>query len=669
MVSDTTDPMLSSFSIDLDAGTFVLTFNEVVRANSFKFDQFTILRTSGTTLNSLTLTGGTALPFNSSSTVTVEFSRADLDVIKLDDNLCSVTGNCLLTITSTAVSDTEGNSVNPITPASPLEPSSLTQDVSPPMILSFDFIRVGTSMLNQLILRFDEPVEFMSADVSLITFYEDMDGNNTNTSYSLTSSSSVTNTDDSAVITIALSSTDYEALINNPPILQSVNTTYLQISAGAFSDRESTPIEMSDVVQVDMLVGDFVPPRLSSFVLDLDDGVIFLTFNEAVNLSTVVTQRATLQQDEDRDSVFLTIPAGSSVEQGDTTSIVKVLLNQTTQYMLVTDGIGSSVDNTYIALEQGFVMDLVRIDSLVIPENNGLRASSIVPDTGAPQLTGFSFQFDPDVITLTFTKTINVSSVDVTYFTVQNRPGKDSQSYTLTNATIPPGDTTVVQLSLSEEDSNAIKALEDLAVNANNTYISFSSFFANGANDVPVAAVPPTNPRIVDSFGADTTPPQLLSFDLDLTTAQLTLRFDETINVTSFLQGEIVFQDGLTPINNSFTLSGGMYDPDDTSSLVVSLANGNIDSIRTTGVCTQVATCFISFLLKYYCHGHGWTGCNAQCNQGPGMLSLDSANPMLVEFVEFNLITGRITLLFDEPLDNTTINATGLRLQSLFASG
>ena len=40
--------------------------------------------------------------------------------------------------------------------------------------------------------------------------------------------------------------------------------------------------------------------------------------------------------------------------------------------------------------------------------------------------------------------------------------------------------------------------------------------------------------------------------------------------------------------------------------------------------------------------------------------------PTLIEFVRFDLNTMEITLLFDEPLDVSTFNVSGVRLQSLF---
>jgi len=93
IMPDGVHPSLLLFTTDLNVDLINLTFDEVVKRDSFNFSTLTLLSSSSPVSNMLTLSGGNALPF-SGSTVSIQFNRTDLNAIKLDSNLCSVISNC-----------------------------------------------------------------------------------------------------------------------------------------------------------------------------------------------------------------------------------------------------------------------------------------------------------------------------------------------------------------------------------------------------------------------------------------------------------------------------------------------------------------------------------------------------------------------------------------------
>ena len=660
IIPDTTSPQLRpNFTINLNTGIFTLTFNEVIDKNSFNFSRFTFLPSVGSS-ETITLTGGQVQPFNT-SVVTVRFARQDINALKLDSGLCSSLSNCFLDLASGAVTDIAGQPL--AEPATPLIAVSIVNDTTAPSLETWDFIYDGNSNNSfQLILHFDEPVKVATGttDITLITL---SDANNT-INHTLSSSNFIINTESSPDVTIAIAEDDIELLLLSKPILQDTESTYIQIDAGAFEDLFGFDITTTDLIMITTLTGDYIEPSLDSFVLDLNEGALLLTFSEDVDVTTVNVSNAVLQDTRDRNINFVRVPSDSVVEQGDTLRIVKVSLDILTQNRLLEIGIGQSVNSTFISLEQGFVRDISSIKSLAVPENNGERASDIIADSGSSQLVQFSFQFDPDIISLTFTKSIDVSTFDVTYLMLQNAPGRNALSYTLTNASVSPTDSTQVKLTLSEEDSNALRAINQLATEVANTYISFSSFMASGLNGQAVSPISPINPRQAFSVGNDTAQPRLLSFDLDLNEGILTLSFDETINITTLNITTLTVQNTMEVTADSLTLTNGTYDNQNTEVLSLTLSTSDIDFIKSNSLCQDSTSCFLSVTTSTV---RDMAGFQLIANTlMVSALTLDTSSPLLVEFVQFDLIKGQLTLLFNEPIDNSTINITGLRLQSLF---
>ena len=72
-----------------------------------------------------------------------------------------------------------------------------------------------------------------------------------------------------------------------------------------------------------------------------------------------------------------------------------------------------------------------------------------------------------------------------------------------------------------------------MATSINNTYLSITSDVTNDTSSNPAVPITPPNAIKASSFVLNTTPPMLLSFQMDLNKGQLTLRFSETVNITS----------------------------------------------------------------------------------------------------------------------------------------
>ena len=102
---------------------------------------------------------------------------------------------------------------------------------------------------------------------------------------------------------------------------------------------------------------------------------------------------------------------------------------------------------------------------------------------------------------------------------------------------------TILVLNLSNSDLNQIKRRSLLANDENTTYLSFVETAVKDTSKNRIEAIPSTDATKVNIYTNDTTPPELLSFNLDLNLGQLILRFSETVDASTLNTGSLTISD------------------------------------------------------------------------------------------------------------------------------
>lgn len=111
---DITSPQLSvAWELDLNNGTLLLEFDEVVNVNTFNFSGLTLQSFLRMPQATLTLAGGYS-PSENGTLVSVHLLPSDLILLQTDDRLCSNINNCWLSITADSVLDMNSNGNVPI---------------------------------------------------------------------------------------------------------------------------------------------------------------------------------------------------------------------------------------------------------------------------------------------------------------------------------------------------------------------------------------------------------------------------------------------------------------------------------------------------------------------------------------------------------------------------
>lgn len=539
--SDTTPPVLQSFAINLDEGYLLLSFSETVNSSSLQRDSFTIQNSSTHTESSLSLDQITLeLPTNFS--IIVPLTENELNDLKSITALATSCTDTWISVASAGVMDTFGNLLNSISSTNALQVSEYTGDITRPTLTSFNFdVDAGT-----LELQFDETVQASSLDYTQLTL-QDTPHNGSMNTYTLSGGSH--STVDTAIIVVTLSSFDLNEIKKirdlasiDPSTSGSANNTnldgntYLSISAAAINDTSFNPvveIPPSNAIRVTNITLDTTSPKLLSFTFNLDSEQMILTFSETVDISTLMLDQFTVLGEPRSENYTLT--EGSTPSENDVIVIIQLGVRDVNNIKRNLN-IAVDVSSTLLYLETSAIRDM---NANQLNFSQALQVQTFFADTRSPFLVSFELDLNTNVLILTFNETIRIQTLKITAVTIQDSSTlnfSDTTTYrNLQDADTLTSDDTVLPIQLQPLDINYIKTFTNLATSVSNTFISLTNMTITDMNENPLSPVPFDSALQVSNFTADTTDLIMHAFYLNLTAETITLIFDETVNVDSFV--------------------------------------------------------------------------------------------------------------------------------------
>ena len=429
VVSDMTAPILQAFHSDLDSGQLTLTFSETILARSVNTTAFSLQSTSPANNDTLayTLTGGEVLTPDG-PLVTIELSADDLDEIKLISGLAAGVTSTYLMLTELAVTDAEGNQVEPLTRSNPANVTSFTEDTTPPELRSF-VLDLDNGQLN---LNFTEAV--------LTTNFE-FNGFMLSSGIVLNESTVITLDGgnitgiDRSVISVTLTSSNVNTIkqFSNGIGLE-VNSTLLSIAAESLFDTSANPLNGTAFLPAENIIVDSVPPELLSFALDMNTGELTLNFSETVFAVDVIpSELGLLSTTMLNSSTSCYNITGGSVMQVNNTSVVIELTTGDLNEIKRRPLLAIDQNSTNLAVLATAVRDTTGNTIVPISFYDALRASSYVMDMTKPQLASFDLDLNTGELVLKFTETVNATSLDIQkYSFLDALRSNATANYTLT---------------------------------------------------------------------------------------------------------------------------------------------------------------------------------------------------------------------------------------------
>ena len=735
-IPDESAPVIVSFSVDMDVGNFVMTFDETVNASTFVLQGLTLQdNTTSIDLN-FTLTGGVRSTSDSTE-LTVYFRGVDLNTIKRL-TLCREEALCYLRHDYGIVYDMMGNPVEERADGEALQVDKLTPDTIHPEVISFD----NNLTSETITLTFSETVNASSLNFMAFTlqdFFERV------YFYTLTDGELLTE-EDSTVIEFMFSLEDLNEIKRNTDIFTDRTNSWLTFTEYAIHDMALRPNRVRSVLNTPRLeeglvpldfFPDITPPELWDFDLNLTSHELTLYFSETVRARTLNINAITLQNREMREEggeyVTLTmgdLPLFTQSFTDDYHILVLNLGQRDTDVVKAFTDLATHHNNTYIAITSDVVEDMNEIAAVEIPPSAGKRVRELYEDFVRPELVEFRLDLDSGELWLTFSETINASSLMVEEIALQSQrdgmgtiwrltaeqldgsvmvmsgsggdesgfsstftsgmsaSGSGSLSYASsmsanldTNTTMVPDpfqpyhsltqsvDGPVIAIALGFTDRNAIKWLQDLGMSINNSFLSLSSAAFRDMNSNTLIEVPSENATQATDVAMDTTPPNLVYYDLDLTSEILSLTFDETVNASSLQPSAITLQSAeytpMVSLVSWYQLMGGEGSTEDSHVIEIQLNTADLNEIK---LLTQLATSpdntyiiFPSSLIRDMSGNAVMSIINGQ-GQKVTVFTEDRIPPQLYQFA-LDMDQALLHLTFTETVNASSFNVKEITLQ------
>ena len=234
-----------------------------------------------------------------------------------------------------------------------------------------------------------------------------------------------------------------------------------------------------------------------------------------------------------------------ALNSGLSLSVQVSLSNEDCFCMKSKSGLATSGDNTYLRMDADAVDDTNNLDVIAVTDGKAKKVTTFISDCTAPVLRAFEMNLDKRWVNLTFSETMNSSTLSLKDVIIQNGPNKTSRTslFVLTEGEVVSSvDGITLRIILTETNLNKIKADSNLATKIEDTYLALGSGAASDLSGNQFGGIAENAAVSADDFVKDSSPPSLDSFTLDMNNGKMVLTFSETIQVSTFNVSSITIQ-------------------------------------------------------------------------------------------------------------------------------
>ena len=539
---DRTSPTLDDFDLDVDSGVLSLVFSESVNASSFMPSQVTLQNMHMSPTEIYTLTGGAvSQPF--STTIALDLTRTDLNLLKVNLQLATEDANTFLSIPESGISDMNRNMLVRVPMSDAKNVRNYDADMSSPVIESFT-LDYDTGAL---VVSFDETVDLDTMDVTDMTFQNAM--SSPSEVYILTDSS-ITNNGLVTEVYIQLSITDFNGL-KRSRVCVSQDACYMSVTQMLIRDTRNNYnqiIPLDSALQVDEYTPDTTDPYVVQYTeFDLNSGIFTLEFSEHVNAARFNPSTLGFFETSDEEAIGVSTERRVTVIDTNALIIYEFQLNtNVVNEIKLNEALCTSSDNCFIRFNVTFVRDVVgnyieaiEVDPLLPPH----MLQEFVRDTTSPLLQSFNFDLNEGFMSLTFNEVINVNSFDPRLLTFQNAIADPTVTFNPRRPGMFARSENGLKVSWSMDPSDLIllKAHEYLYNSENSSYLTFTGFIQDVSGNPTASTVDGTGMR-TNVYTPDTVNPRLVAFSsLNFNNGSFSVLFDEPVNISCIQLEEFFF--------------------------------------------------------------------------------------------------------------------------------
>lgn len=652
---DTTPPELIRYNLDMNTGSVVLTYSEPINDVTFNPTGLTFVSSNASSLTYTLVDAFVSRTEMLNTIVDLTLGPTSLNQVKLLSR-----GSLLhLAMMSSTTADLVQlpNPVVPIPTASPLSPSLFVLDTSPPRLLRFT---PGFPNQTDITFGFNEFVDGSSLHEE--QFVIRLTTRQGTFEYSSFRNGRITSAVVTDQLTYTFSQTDFNATLRDQ-YSEAISSGSVSLLVGDNFISDLNDNVLVPIATPLLYTTDITRPTLIGFILDLNMGFVDLSFSEPVNVISIAGM-ARFQNAAESPSVVISLTQNGTLTPPFVSSdAVVVTLGETDLNNIKTStGIGTSVANTFLALEETFALDLS--GNLFSPGTNALQASNVILDTSRPFLDTFTFDANQGIITLQFSETISVATIDLSqiYLTGMQQNSVPS-GYSLSGSTVASGAnfSQTVMLSASLSLLNTIKADLQVCSSRSNCFI----FIAGGAlADVSGnMIIPSSTGTIATSLVQDVTQPRLLSYTMDLNSGGIVLTFSEPVLVQGFSpSGITALAASLSEQLGDVTILG--TEAFDTI-IRLSMGSNLLNQLKVLDSTTGSITLSISSITVTDTSSLSVVPIPPSNSLAPAIFVPDITSPSLLQIIPSSGVLG-FTLIFDEFVQPSSIatNLLSFRLKN-----
>ena len=506
-----------------------------------------------------------------SGVVNVLIASNDLDTVKSTSGLYMSKADSYLSFSTGGGRDLEGGLITPVGMGGAVQAATYIEDLTRPLVTSVTVFDLDSGTFDVVGNEAINPMSIMSGRITIQNAQS-----NPGTAYTLIAVQA-SNLNTPRKIRVSMSVADIGEIKILPNLGNSSSALWVLFSLGAFNDFNDNPV-LASVLSVDSLIADTTPPSLQCFELDMNIGVIGLSFNDIVIASSLLIGQLRLQRSPSATTGYQLADKTLDYAQSVYT---EVTIPVDLFFSMKTDNnFATMLSNTYISASQGFVIDIYNRAAYGISTTNATQACRIYEDMTPPMVIGFSLDLDEGYFTVSFDDPVLPSSFQPSRMNF--RSNVTSLPSLSGGGVVVTSNASVIQIHLTAADLTNIHNDQVIGSSAapSRTILNISSGAINDYNDNPV--VPSTT--AAKAVTVDTSAPSVSGFTLDLMAGQVIITFSEPVVIISQQQ----FIDSIS-ISNSPTSPIVMLSSASTQNpIVFAMTAGNIVTLTLPSDLQQI---------------------------------------------------------------------------------
>jgi hypothetical protein len=290
--------------------------------------------------------------------------------------------------------------------------------------------------------------------------------------------------------------------------------------------------------------------------------------------------------------------------------------------------------------------------------DGALAVANYTADGVRPTIEKFDFDLASGALTLSFSETMNASSIDVTLLTLFAKSSGESHNFTLEAAVVSSTNAENITVTLNVSDLNQVKRIPSLCTASTNCHLTAAELSASDMNGNRLLSARRISATEVEQ---DAQGSRLLGFILDLEAGTITAVFDETVVAGTMNATKITLSPPASGRRHARAISGLSFRvsssstvvPGRSTHVVVKLSDEDLDRLKLIPSIWNTGAAVMNLQSAAVLDTTGVPSLDAQ-DVASFKIEADNKKPAL-ECFELDMNTGTLKLSFSEVMNITSL--------------